>query len=344
MKINYLLPQSIKKIKYILKGIGTFFPFSLARFFPQHQPQFYNRGCVRQSPVSARTCYSIWMRNLITLKNEGLLSDKMKIFAEIGPGDSLGIGLMALLSGFNEYYAIDFRKTAFNNSNLKILKDLIDLLSSKTAIPDNNELPKAEPILKDYNFPVDFFTEERRNLLLDKKRIEKIKKVLNRIIDGESEAQEDEISVHYIITDEIEKIKKQSVDLVYSVAVMEHVEDTKKIYSQISRILKNGGVFAHIIDFKSHGSASLWNGHWTYSDIIWKLVRGRSVYFINRKPFSWHVKEIKDSGCSVLCTVLKNKENKINRKSLIKEFKKICDSDLEICSAFIAGAKNVYEN
>ena len=39
--------------------------------------------------------------------------------AELGPGDSIGIGLAALLTGANIYYAFDIIQFASNQMNLK---------------------------------------------------------------------------------------------------------------------------------------------------------------------------------------------------------------------------------
>ena len=48
--------------------------------------------------VSARYCYSVWLRHLSMLY-QSALPTTFKTTAELGPGDSLGIGLAALLSG-----------------------------------------------------------------------------------------------------------------------------------------------------------------------------------------------------------------------------------------------------
>jgi hypothetical protein len=46
---------------------------------------------------SARYCNSVWLRHLVTLSRNGL-GAVPRVVAELGPGDSLGIGLAALLS------------------------------------------------------------------------------------------------------------------------------------------------------------------------------------------------------------------------------------------------------
>jgi hypothetical protein len=54
--------------------------------------------------VSARYCYSVSLRHLSFLQRRGLRTT-FKTIVELGPGDSLGIGLAALLSGVERYMA-----------------------------------------------------------------------------------------------------------------------------------------------------------------------------------------------------------------------------------------------
>src|SRR2546426_11217743 len=81
----------------LLKGAATFLPG-------------VNRMACRGSggTVSARYCYSVWLRHLLHAHNSGLWKGVARI-AELGPGDSFGIGLAAMLSGVDEYFALDAR-------------------------------------------------------------------------------------------------------------------------------------------------------------------------------------------------------------------------------------------
>src|SRR5215813_2064256 len=55
---------------------------------------------------SARYCYSVWLRHLLHASANRLNVDPVHV-AELGPGLSLGIGLAAILSGVERYYAFD---------------------------------------------------------------------------------------------------------------------------------------------------------------------------------------------------------------------------------------------
>ena len=82
-KIKKILPVSFCSI---CRGISTYFPIVEKRIIKS------TRGT-----NSARYCYAIWMRHLLKLQENGLTSIP-KIIAELGPGDTLGIGLAAMIS------------------------------------------------------------------------------------------------------------------------------------------------------------------------------------------------------------------------------------------------------
>ena len=72
------------KLRSVVKGLATRVPF-LARL----------ANSSTGGSVSARYCYSVWMRHFTTATGVvGLI--RPRCVAELGPGDSLGIGLAAL--------------------------------------------------------------------------------------------------------------------------------------------------------------------------------------------------------------------------------------------------------
>ena len=43
------------------------------------------------------------------------------------------------------------------------------------------------------------------------------------------------------------------------------------MYENMSNWLKDKGIISHSIDFKSHGYAPTWDGHWSISDFRWRI-------------------------------------------------------------------------
>jgi hypothetical protein len=53
--------------------------------------------------------------------------------AEPGPGDSLGVGLAALLSGISNYYALDIVRFSSPERNSKVFEELVSLFKARAA-------------------------------------------------------------------------------------------------------------------------------------------------------------------------------------------------------------------
>src|SRR5438552_5002216 len=126
------------KIWQLLYGIATFVPGVNAVF---------GRGAGATS--SARYCYSVWLRHLVTAVANGLKAPP-RVVAELGPGNSLGIGLAALLSGAERYHAFDVVPHAQVKCSLAVLDVLIALFQNRADIPGPDEFPQVHPLLASY--------------------------------------------------------------------------------------------------------------------------------------------------------------------------------------------------
>ena len=311
------------KLKQLIYGVATFVPGI---------NQFRSKGT--GGTDTARYCYSVWLRHLIMAKKNGL-DPYPKIVAELGPGDSLGIGLAALISGCEKYFAFDVVEHANVARNLKIFDELVVLFKNRTPVPGDEEFPNVKPYLEKYDFPTDIFDETRLQLALSKPRIEKIRISI-------SSFQEKESLIKYKVPwNDAACLEEETVDMIYSQAVLEHVDNLTGTYRTMYAWLKPTGYISHQIDFKCHGTATEWNGHWAYSDLMWKLIRGKRHYLINREPHSTHVKNLTEAGFRVLC------DNKIMSKSslcasdLAPRYKSMSDEDLTISGTFIQGVKAI---
>lgn len=309
------------KLRQLIYGIATFFP-GVSRL----------RSKGTGGTDSARYCYSVWLRHLVLAKNNGL-SPYPKIVAELGPGDSLGIGLAALISGCNKYFAFDVVKHADTERNLKIFDKLVTLFKNRTAIPGPNEFPKVKPYLSGYEFPTDILDE---NILQNSLEISRIQKIRASI---ENPQHNDSCIQYKVPWYDMNLLEENSVDMIYSQAVLEHVDDLPNTYKSMHLWLKSTGYMSHQIDFKCHGHADEWNGHWMYSNLIWKLIKGKRPYLLNREPRSTHIALLKEVGYKIVCDNKIKSKSSLTRDDLASRFKYITDDDLTTSGAFIQAVK-----
>jgi SAM-dependent methyltransferase len=273
---------------------------------------------------SARYCYSVWLRHLV-LAQKACLWNWPKVVAELGPGDSLGIGLAALLSGAQKYYAFDVVEYADSAINLDILDELVELFTKRDSIPDQNEFPLLEPQLKSYEFPSDILTEERIRQNLASDRIKSIRNALNNL----SCSDYDDIEIRYVVPwYDSNIIERESVDMIFSQAVLEHVEELANAYETFYTWLKPVGFMSHQIDFGCHHLAEQWNGHWAYSDLSWKLVKGKRTYLLNREPYSTHKRLLESTGFKIVDELKTTDRSGLVREQLNPRFRQLSEEDL----------------
>src|SRR5579862_6161500 len=270
------------RIKLMLKGVATYIP-GVATY----------RARGTGGTNSARYCYSVWLRHFVMAHRNGLCQQAPNTLLELGPGDSLGIGLAALLTGAEKYFGLDVVEHASIERNLAVFDELVALFRKKEPIPGEREFPRVRPLLDSYEFPSQILLKNDLDRLLAQGRLEAIKHSILKM-------QEQGSMVSYV-TGVLgqQTIPQHSVDMVFSQAVLEYVEPLLDTYCLMNTWLRPGGFISHQIDFSCHGLAKDWDGHWAYSDLIWKLIRGKRVWFINRAPYSVHLRMIEQAGFRV---------------------------------------------
>lgn len=285
-----------------------------------------------QNTDSARYCYSVWLRHLVMAKINGL-NTYPKIVLELGPGSSIGIGLAALICGCDKYIALDFVKFANAENNIKIFDELLTLFENKTPIPGDDEFPRVKPYLEEYKFPSDILNENILQHAMEKSRIQGIRASI-------SDFQSKDSFIQYEAPwSDNNILKRESVDMIYSQAVLEHVDDLKGIYRAMHLWLKSTGYISHQIDFKCHETADEWNGHWTYSDMMWNLIMRKRPYPINRMPHSTHIETLREVGFEVVCDKTVKTDSNYTVNDLAPKFRFLSADDLITSGVFIQAVK-----
>jgi len=311
-------------IKPIVKGALTFIP-GIKRVLPQ-------KGT--GGTTSAKYCYEVWLKHLVMLRESGMHSIPNTI-AELGPGDSLGIGLAAILSGVNNYYALDVVNYSNTERNLLIFDELVTFFKSRIGRPSKG-WPDYDRYLDDKLFPSHILTDDVLNASLSQKRIALIQNALTN-----PDSSNKEIIIKYMVPwSDDSVIKKESVDLIISHSVLEHVSYLRKTYPALRLWLKPGGLMSHQIDFGSHALSKEWNGYRAYPELLWKIIMGKRPFLINRQPYSVHIDIINNSGFKIICNLKRySMEDGIQRSQLSAYWKDISDDDLTCSGAFIQAQK-----
>jgi hypothetical protein len=134
-------------------------------------------------------------------------------------------------------------------------------------------------------------------------------------------------------------IKKESIDVILSHSVLEHVADLETSYRALYSWLRSGGMMSHQIDFGAHGVTSTWNGYWSCSPAVWRIIVGRRPFLINRQPCSVHTLLIQRQGFEIICHLKNYRSDGIARSKLSPAWRNLSDDDLTCAGTFIQARK-----
>ncbi len=315
----------------IVKGILSYFPF----LFSVIKKNKLKKGT--GGSVSAEYCYDVWFRHLVLLFKSGL--EKMpECIAEFGPGDSLGIGLMALLTGVKKYYAFDVIKYSSAEFNTLILNRLIELLSRKSPLTAKEKFPDLKPDLENYDYPQ--FLEYAK-ILTPRLDRDYVSKVRHSLLECEINEGSEPLISYKVPWNREDIMSLGSVDLIYSQAVMEHLVDLGSVYKTMFRWLKNGGYLSHQIDFSAHETHRLWNGHLRYNKLMWNVILHGRSYPISRIAPSVHLHFLREAGFKIIKVVPVFDDNTLKIKKYGNCQAKISKEDFTIRSAHLIARKEV---
>jgi hypothetical protein len=311
----------VRPTKRLLAGLATYLPGGW-RLTERHTG----------GTLSGRYCYWVWLRHLVLA--ERFLFDLPTTVAEVGPGDSLGAGIAALLTGANRYDALDVVSYAKVEPNLHVLDELVRLLNERAPIPEGEFAPA---ILHSSDFPSSTLSTRHLDRTLAPERVAAIRDAIRDV--GTTHRG---ISISYMHPrEDIRGWAATAPDMMFSQAVMEHVDEVELegTYKSLASLLAVGGVMSHQIDFRSHGFAPTWDGHWALSDRRWKLNRGRRRYAINRQPLSQHVALIETAGLSIVDIRRVFEQPTLKRHELAPQFRGNSAEDLSTRSALVQAVK-----
>lgn len=131
---------------------------------------------------------------------------------------------------------------------------------------------------------------------------------------------------------ELRKIASESVDFVWSHAVLEHIRrnDFLDFIKELRRILRPDGVCSHRVDLKDHLGGALNNmrmsSKWWEADFM-----VQSGFYTNRLRYSQMIEAFRQAGFKVEMSSVNRWHNlPTARKVMAQEFKYLSDEDLQV--------------
>ena len=284
--------------------------------------------------ASATYCYSVWLKHLTLLRQNGLEAVPDSV-AELGPGGSIGVGLAALLSGAHHYVALDVLPHTTMERNVAVFDELVELFRNRAPRPDKG-WPDFDAHLDDKLFPSHILTPALLEEMLAPERVARLRHAITHVGRSDGAAE----SIEYVAPwSDASVIAENSVDLIVSHSVLEHVTDLGNTYRALYRWLRPQGWMSHQIDFKSHGLSPEWNGYRRYSEFLWKLLVGRRPFSINREPCSVHLNYLREMGFETTLVLKHLRSDGIKRSQLTSHWAGLSDEDLNCSGLFVQARK-----
>ncbi len=216
------------------------------------------------------------------------------IFLELGPGDSVLSAVMSKAFGGDRSYLVD----SGNFASFEV--ELYQRAETFLATTDHNLLNEDLPCLED--------SAPSSAVILDRYDAQ-------YLTDG---------------LDSLRSIPDQSVDLIWSQAVLEHVRkrDFLATMKELRRILREDGKCSHTVDLKDHLGGALNNLR--FSERVWESeFMASSGFYTNRIQYSEMLELFSEAGFIAEVTDLQRWNSlPTARKNLAEEFRHLPGEEL----------------
>lgn len=272
--------------------------------------------------VRAEYAYSVALRHLSRLAPWSDFQVPQRI-AEFGLGDALGVGIACLLAGATHYTALDVENHTDTAANLRMFDALVALFRARMPIPDQGLCIATAP--QDWAFPA--FIEENLGWTLEAGRLRRIRADIvdqsGRLIAFEAPWQ-----------GRVD-IRRGSLDWIFSHSVLEHVDDIVTLHRLSREWLAQGGLVSHEIDYGSHDLTRTWNGHWTVPAPLWRVLRGKRPFLINRNSHQDHLDAMASFGIHLLEEERTERPGGLSRARFAHEFATMPEIDARTAVALM---------
>jgi hypothetical protein len=295
--------------------------------------------------TAARYCYAVWLRHLAVLQRHGVRAAGAAL-VELGPGDTLGLSLAALLSGARQATALDALPHAAPERDRAVLDDLVALFRSRAAPPGDDEYPNVRPRVPDLTALGQLVDDATLGAALAPDRLARLAREVSH--PGGATEGEGARMIRYHAPWTPDAVAPGSADLVVSQAVLEYLTHDHLAPARNSTLsdafatmhgwLRPGGVISHQIDFAAAFGPE-WNAHWAVPDPVWALIVGRRPHYENRVPLSGYLELCARHGFEVLAAEATPAEPGVPRGRLARRFRAVPDADLRARGVHLVARK-----
>jgi len=229
------------------------------------------------------------------------LDIKNKIVLEIGPGNSLAIGLMLLACGARKVYFVDrFKHLFWDDEDIAFHKKILKKIEEK-------KFPFSSLVNKSITFT------PNGSINFEPNRIE------------------------YLSADVASlPLNNCSIDYVFSIAVLEHVHKIKKAINEISRVTKPGGIGIHEIDLRDHFFQAAPLRLLQYPNWLWNLMTWNRPGYTNRLRVSDYLDLFRKANFKIKKWIaMKKYKGNIAEVKLNNKFKTYPQDELRILTFWI---------
>lgn len=279
------------------------------------------------STQSPSYCYGVWLKHLALLWKHGMHTLPRTVL-ELGPGNSLGTGFAALLSGAEQYIGIDAVRHADPPRQVTILREVAKMFLARAPRPSQG-WPDFDDCLDAHLFPAAALPHERLARALAPERLSMLERAVQELCKP----------VRYATWDDPAPVSAGEVDLIFSHTVLSFVKDLDALYRHAARWLAPGGWMSHQIDFSSMGTTAEWNGHRCYSERMWRRMAGRRPFFVVQDRCSRHLALLRTHGFKTIAVMRGMRFDGVPPRLLARQWQAASDEDLYCRGAFIIARK-----
>ena len=310
--------------KQLVAGILTRIPYVnriiLKRFYK-------NTG----GTIDADYCLLVWGKHIdLLLKNNW--KPKCKSVLELGPGDSLGVGIVAVLSGVKSYCAVDVLSYDVISKSILVLNQLKGIIESGQTIEENEKIkPHFDSTAEWVNkFLINLRQNEDLKLLFSKIELD-----LNNLFDTNYKCN----YIKYLPLDKYLTSSDGRFDLIFSQSVLEYIGELVPAFQKMHVQLNSNGWISHEVDLSCMRTSDRWDGHWSYPNWLWKIMKGKRPFFINRFTCDFYSKELEKSIWRNVKFLSYKKAIQTPKNELAKDYKILEDETLQTASIYFIAQK-----